>query len=387
MPDVVVIGGGVIGAAVADELTRRGATVPLVERDALASAASGRNMGLWLPTEDPATHEMGRRSIEAYLELAGDTPAPFRIDRSPVGYLLFAVHDDDVGRGRETAEAIAAGGVTVDEVPGGDVATIDPAYSHGVAAAWRVADGHRLDPGALTTAIAARAARNGATIRHHVAARAVLERHGRTVGVLTDDGPIAADDVVVAAGPWTPALLEASGVGLAPITGAIGWVVRVGPAPGLPTTLMESVGWRHQGGGGSGWPTAGDVAAHGIGSFQSTPSVHPHDDGSITIGSMRQPWITPEAADASVLRTLLADAIAIAPTIAHAPIRSSRWCVRPMTPDDRPLIGRLREGLWICGGHGSEGVILGAGSAQLLGSLIDEVDPPFDPAPFDPHRI
>jgi glycine/D-amino acid oxidase-like deaminating enzyme len=150
---------------------------------------------------------------------------------------------------------------------------------------------------------------------------------------------------------------------------------------------MEAVGWRHAGGGVSTWPTAGDVATHGLAGFQSTPTVHPHDDGSITIGSMRQPWVTPETADASVLRTLLADAIAIAPTIAHAPVRASRWCVRPMTPDERPLIGRLRDGLWICGGHGSEGVILGAGSAQLLGALLDDVDPPFDPSPFDPHRF
>jgi len=387
MPNVVVIGGGVIGAAVTDELTRRGASVTLFERDTLASAASGRNMGLWLPTEDAATYAMGRRSIEAYLALAEEPPAPFRLDPEPVGYLLFAVRDHDVERGRAIAETVAGGGVTVDEVPGGDVATIDPAYSHGVAAAWRVADGHRLDPGALTAAIAARAAAAGATIRHHVAVRTVLERDGRVAGVLTDDGPVDADVVVVAAGPWTPTLLEVAGLAPPPITGAIGWVVRVGPAPGLPTTLMESVGWRHQQGHGTGWPTAGDVATHGLAGFQSTPSVHPHDDGSITIGSMRQPWLTPEAPDASVLRTLLADAIAIAPTIAHAPIRSSRWCVRPMTPDERPLIGRLREGLWICGGHGSEGVILGAGSAQLLGALIDGAEPPFDPAPFDPHRF
>ena len=326
MPDVVVIGGGVIGAAVADELTRRGAAVTLFERDALASAASGRNMGLWLPTEDPATYEMGRRSIDAYLVLADDAPAPFRLDRTPLGYLLFAVHDDDVERGRAIAKTVGEGGVAVEEVPNGDVATIDPAFSHGVAAAWRVSDGHRLDPGALTTAIAARAAANGAAIRHHVAVRTLLERRGRVAGVLTDDGPVEADDVVVAAGPWTPALLEAAGLAPPPITGAIGWVVRVGPAPGLPTTLMESVGWRHQGGSGSAWPTAGDVATHGVGGFQSTPSVHPHDDGSITIGSMRQPWLTPDAPDASVVRTLLA-------------------------------------------------------------ALLDDEEPPFDPAPFDPARF
>ena len=95
MPDLVVIGGGVIGAAVADEMARRGASVTLVERDALASGASGRNMGLWLPPEDPATAAMGRRSLDAYLALADDAPVPFRIDRTPRGYLLLAVHDDD----------------------------------------------------------------------------------------------------------------------------------------------------------------------------------------------------------------------------------------------------------------------------------------------------
>ena len=206
--------------------------------------------------------------------------------------------------------------------------------------------------------------------------------------MLTDDGPIEADDVVVAAGPWTPALLETAGIAPPPITGALGWVVRVGPAPGLPTTLMESVGWRHQMGSGTAWPTAGDVATRGIGGFQSAPSVHPHDDRSITIGSMRQPWLTPEAPDASALRTLLTDAIDIAPTVAHAPVRSSRWCVRPTTPNQpRPIVGLVRDHLWICAGHGSEGVILGAGSAELLGAMLDGEDPPFDPAPFDPQRF
>jgi glycine/D-amino acid oxidase-like deaminating enzyme len=387
MPDVVVIGGGVIGAAVADELTGRGADVTLFERDAIASAASGRNAGLWLPTEDPATREMSRRSIDAYLALADDPPSPFRIDRHPVGYLLFAVDDEDVERGTDIARTIAEGGVGVEEVPGGDASAIDPAYSNRVAAAWRVADGHRLDPGALTSALATRAANGGATIRHHVAVRTVLERRGAIAGVLTDDGPIEATAVVAAAGPWTPTILDSAGLAAPPITGAIGWVVSVGPAPGLPTTVVESIGWRHREGGTPAWPTAGDIAAHGIGGFQSSPLVHPHDDGSITVGSMRQPWLTPDALDASVLRTLLADAIAIAPTIAHAPVRSSRWCVRPMSPDERPLVGQLHDGLWIASGHGSEGVILGAGSAQLLGALMDGDAPPFDPAPFDPKRF
>jgi glycine/D-amino acid oxidase-like deaminating enzyme len=102
---------------------------------------------------------------------------------------------------------------------------------------------------------------------------------------------------------------------------------------------------------------------------------------------MRQPWLTPEPPDPSVVRTLLADAIRVAPAIADAPVLASRWCVRPTTPDERPLIGQIRDRLWIAGGHGSEGVILGAGSALLVVALLTGDDPPFDAAPFAPDRF
>jgi D-hydroxyproline dehydrogenase subunit beta len=386
MPDVIVVGGGVIGAACADELARRGMSVTLFERDALAAAASGRNMGLWLPPEDLATQPMGRRSIETYLTLAADSPSPFRLDRAPIGYLLLAIDPEDVQGGAETAQAIASAGVEVHQLDADALHDREPAFAPGLAAAWWIDDGHRLDPGALTVALATRAAAHGAAIRHHTAVHALLERSDRVVGVMTDDGPAEADHVVLAAGPWTPALCEPLGLA-PPITGAVGWVVRVGPVPGGPTTLMESVGWRHHADGGPSWPTAHHVARRGLGGFQSAPALHPHDDGSVTIGAMRQPWLTPEPPDPSVVRTLLADAIRVAPAIADAPVRASRWCVRPTTPDERPLIGELRDGLWIAGGHGSEGVILGGGSALLLGAMLTGDELPFDAAPFAPDRF
>jgi len=385
MPDVVVVGGGVVGAACADALARRGASVTLVERDGLAAGASGRNMGLWLPTEDRATQELARRSRRAYLELADDTPVPFRFDPAPRGYLLLAVEPEDVARGAEVADAIAAGGVVVEPLEGADLPTVDAAFAPDLAGAWRVHDGHRLDPAALTTAIASRARAAGARIRHHVAARALLTAGDRVTGVATDDGPIGADDVVVAAGPWTPPLLEPLGIDL-PVTGALGWVVRVGPGPDLPATVTESIGWRHHDGDG-GWPTARAVAEAGLGAFTSAPAFHPHDDGSLTVGAMRQAWVTPEPPDPSVVRRLLADAIRVAPAVADAPVRSSRWCVRPMSPDERPIVGQLADGLWACTGHGSEGVILGAGSAELLAALVLGGDPPVDPTPFAPSRF
>jgi glycine/D-amino acid oxidase-like deaminating enzyme len=58
-----------------------------------------------------------------------------------------------------------------------------------------------------------------------------------------------------------------------------------------------------------------------------------------------------------------------------------------MTPDERPFVGTVRDGLVVATGHGSEGVILGAGTAQLLASIVLAGPPPFDPAPFDPFRF
>jgi glycine/D-amino acid oxidase-like deaminating enzyme len=80
-------------------------------------------------------------------------------------------------------------------------------------------------------------------------------------------------------------------------------------------------------------------------------------------------------------------AIRLVPSLADARVRSAWWGVRPMTPDERPVVGRLADGLSVATGHGSEGVILGAGTGRLIASQVLGQDPPFDPAPFDPRRF
>ncbi|GIU97686.1 MAG: FAD-dependent oxidoreductase [Actinomycetota bacterium] len=385
MPEVVVVGGGVIGAACADELAARGLEVLLLERDTLAAAASGRNMGLWLPTADPATQPLAEASLRTYLELA-DGPIPVRVDRTPGRTLLLAVDSHDVDVGARTAEALASSGAPVESLPPEAIVRLDAALAADLAAGWLVPEGRRLDPGALAIALAARARSRGARIELHTTVRA-LARHGeRVTGVFTDRDAIAARVVVVCAGPWSPWLLEPLGVDLR-VRGSLGWVVRVGPSPGLPRTLVEAVGWRRWGGRASAWPTAGEVARGGLEGFATAPAFAPHDDGSITIGALHQPWLTPEPPSPAPIRTLLAEAIRVAPAIDAAPVASSRWCVRPTSPDDRPIVGRVAEGLWVATGHGSEGVILGAGTAQLLADLITGVAPAIDPTPFDPSRL
>ena len=77
----------------------------------------------------------------------------------------------------------------------------------------------------------------------------------------------------------------------------------------------------------------------------------------------------------------------VVPALADATVRSTRWGIRPMSPDGRPLVGWLREGLFAATGHGPEGVLLGGGTAALTGALVAGETAPFDATPFDPLRF
>jgi D-hydroxyproline dehydrogenase subunit beta len=384
MPDVVVVGGGIIGAACAFELVERGVSVTLLEREELAAGASGRNNGLWLTPVDSALLPMAKISLARYLEIADASPVPFRLDREPIGLVAAALDDEEMSSGEQEHEPYRAAGVRVDRLEAEDVLQLEPAISSQVLGGWLVHHGHRLAPAALTVALALMAAGRGATVRHHLPVRALLEDRDRVVGVVTDEGPIGADEVVVAAGPWSSSLLDPIGVRL-PITGARGWLVRLASRPGLLRHLVASAGWEEA----TGRWEDGAVRAGALEEVSAATStlLHPATDGSLIAGSSRQPVITPEAEEPGVPARIVRGAIRMVPALADAEVRSAWWGIRPLTPDERPVVGRVAEGLSIAAGHGSEGVILGAGTGQLVAAKLLGFDAPFDPEPFDPGRF
>ena len=384
MPDVVIVGGGIIGAACALELADRGASVTLLEREELAAGASGRNNGLWLTPVDAALLPMARSSLARYLEIADESPIPLRLDPEPIGLVAAALSDEEMRAGEQAHDPYRDAGVGVDRLEPADISRLEPAISSQVLGGWLVHHGHRLAPAALTVSLALMAAERGATVRHHLAVRALLEDRDRVAGVVTDDGAIRADEVLVAAGPWTSSLLDPIGVRL-PITGARGWLVRLDPPPGLLHHLVASAGWEEA----TGRWEDGSVRAGSLEEVSAATStlLHPATDGSLIAGSSRQPVITPEAEEPGVPARIVQGAIRMVPALADAEIRSAWWGIRPFTPDERPVVGRVRDGLSVAAGHGSEGVILGAGTGKLVASQLLGDDPPFAPEPFAPGRF
>lgn len=386
MANVVVVGGGIIGCACAYELSRQGASVILLERSELAAGASGRNHGLLLSPLDPALVPMAAASTELYEAAEEASPLRINLDPRPIGFMVVAAEEAEVDAARGEAEAAGACGVHIERLDDAQMRGLEPELAPGLAAGWLLEDGRRLDPAALTVALGLLAAQQGADLARHTSARAILHDGGRVHGVLTDDGPIPGDAVVVAAGPWTGPLLRPLGITL-PVTGARGWLVHLDPQRPLLSRLVNRSGW-HVIGEESGMAVqrAGDIAE-----AYPDPDVgtllHPNLDGTMLAGGSRQPVVTGEPEDPSVPQRILRQALRLIPALADVPVISAWWGIRPMTPDGRPVVGKVMDGLYVATGHGGQGVILGGGTGALVASLVLGERRPFDPAPYAPGRF
>jgi D-hydroxyproline dehydrogenase subunit beta len=383
MPDVIVVGGGVIGASCAWEAARRGLSVTLVERAELAAGASGRNHGLLLHPEEPPLAPMFEESLTLYEEAREEAPVPFGMDAEPIGLLVVAGDDRETAMGKEQAEAFSSAGVRVDHLEGRTVRSVEPAVADGFEEGWLLHDGRRLDPAALTVSLALS---SGAEVRRGLPVRRLVERDGAVGGVLTDQGPLEGGVVVVAAGPWTGQLLRPLGIHL-PLVGARGWLVHLLPDGPSIGRLVERAGWHAVGGEEALARMAADSYADAPPEAEAGTLLQPNPDGTVLVGGSRQRAVAPEPEDAAVPRDLVRRAIEVVPGLARAEVLSSWWGIRPMTPDGLPIVGALGDGLVVATGHGSQGVILGGGTARLVGALLEGGEASLDPTPFRPDRF
>jgi sarcosine oxidase subunit beta len=381
--DVVIVGGGVIGAACADALAERDLRVVLIERDHLAAGASGRNQGLFVTPSDPALVPMTLASLERYLTVAEQSPLPVRFDRDPIGFLRVAEgSDEELIELERFAVAAEAAGTKVDRLGADELRGLEPSLAPDLAGGHLFHTGRRLDPTSLTVSLVLRARARGCEVQEHRHVRALLIEGEAVCGVVTDQGPIHADTVVLAAGPWSQELLRPLGIRLA-VTPSRGWLVLVDARRQLLSRPVEGGGW---------WQTTPEtMAASTYVEVPRRPTVgtliNPADDGSLSLGFSIELAVADGPEDPDVPREIVRRAIRFVPALADARVVSTWWGVRPMTADDRPIVGRVRDGLVLATGHGTEGVILGAGTGALVRSIVTGEDPPFPAEPFDPARF
>jgi glycine oxidase len=319
---VAVIGAGVIGCAVAERLQRGGHQVTVYERDRVGAHASGAAAGLLAPYSEEEL-DAGARSLRMFPELAARLLGETGID---VQYhemdSLTPAFDPE-----EEAILKRAGGRWLDAF---EVRRLEPGLHPDCRGAALFPES-QVTPPLFTRALAQAAVQRGAELREGVA--------------VASPGDLApADQVVLAAGPWSGDLAPSFGLELA-VWPSRGQLVRLRPAPDRPQPLTRM------------------LTHHGR-------YLVPKPDGTIVAGSTEEEVGFDARPTADGVRGLLDFARRLVPALGAAAVEEVWAALRPATADGQPIIERRGERLVVATGHNRNGILLAPLTAELVAGLL-----------------
>ena len=374
--EIVVIGGGVIGCAAAAILADRGARVTLIERSAIGAGASGRNLGAIQHPFDPVLAPLYRESLTRYRALAAQA-GTFAIGDEPAGLLLLN-RDVDAAAAQARRQQEAVPELLPSLLSPDEVVRLEPSLRHGPAAV-RLATGYPIPPASATDAWARLAEERGTRLLIGSAAQPVIEG-AAAVGVRLDDGTaLGADAILVAAGPWTPALVDPAGAWAA-IHATWGVTLQLRLDGSAPRHIVEEdeVDAINR--------AAVATARAAIELDSEPPSLFSlaSAGGISTLGST---FLPSEPDPMRIAPLLLRRAVEFLPAIEGAELVARRLCARPQSVDGRPFVGPLGavDGLFVCAGHGPWGISTGPASAAIAArSILDGTAPPAELAASRP---
>jgi glycine oxidase len=364
--DVAVIGGGVMGCAVALRLAARGVGVTVIERGipgAEASSAAAGILGPQMEAEAPGPLlDLGLRSRALYPALAAELRDATGIDIGYVKSGVLAVALDGAGAAELTARRAwqMARGLRVEPLPVDQLRAAEPNLSPDVRAALRFPDDAQVNARELARAFSQAAARAGARFLQGRYVRRVVIQGGAATGVELDGETLSAGAVVVAAGSWS-GLVEGAGVPATVVRPARGQLVAIETRPPL---------FRHV------------LSVHGRGYLVPRP------DGTVLAGSTVEMAGFRKEVTVGGLAQILGLAKTLVPALSDAPVTDSWSNFRPYTEDHLPVLGLTPvRGLALATGHYRNGILLAPVTAEAVASVVATGTTDIDLTPFSVTRF
>ncbi|MGB2899953.1 MAG: glycine oxidase ThiO [Candidatus Acidiferrum sp.] len=362
--DVAIAGGGVIGAAIALDLSRAGMRVGLFDRQQPGQEASWASAGILSPApENPATVAMvplGKASLALYPEFIAQVE---EISAKSTGFrakgTLEALFSHDTKAELSTIIALHHGlGLKAEPLRPEDARELEPALSEEVEAAVLRPDECSVDNRALTNAVLDAAKRSGAEITSGNGANAIWREGGRCRGLILRDGKVEAKWTIIAAGSFSAAI---EGVGsYAPVRPAKGQMVALR----AEEVEIERVLWSEH------------------------IYLVPRNDGRILAGATVEYVGFDKRTTAGGIEKILSAAIELAPGLANARIEETWAGLRPDSPDHLPILGPADlDGLLMATGHFRSGILLTPITARLIREWITEQKVSMDCDRFSPLRF
>ena len=362
-PDVIVVGGGLVGAACARQLADQHLDVLILDSGAEPGISSVAAGGMLAPLAESASENpllgLSVRGRDLYHELAPVLKEETGIDIGlwSDGILQLALSATEAARLSHEIAWQRQRGFKSDWLSPDDLRERYPGLSPDALGGKLAREDGALEPESLLKAFHASAKRHGAQLRRGVRVEEVVIDGDHAVAVRAGGETVSAGAVVVAAGAWSGRIGGLPRpLSVEPIRGqmiAVDW-----PANTRPAVVYH----------GPGYVLHRDGAA-----LAGTTMDHVGFDASTTIEGI------------TMVREVMQN---IYPALQDAEIKRSWSGLRPCSPNGHPIVGQDAdtEGLWYATGHGRNGVLLAAITGQIIAQLFTDTPIDYDVSPIDPGR-
>lgn len=364
--DLVIVGGGIIGTAIAYYAAKSGMKVVLAERGEIAGGTSSRCDGniLAIDKEPGFDSRMSLLSQKLVAELAKELEDEFEY-RAP-GSILVCENDQEMQAAEQWVIRQQQEGLPFRMLDQQDLQEEWPYLAKDLPGGLECATDSTVNPVQMTYALARGARRMGARLLPRMSIQSILkDERGNACGVETPNGVIHTDAVVLAAGVWTRSIGHSLGLDL-PIIPRKGHILVSARMPSIGNRKVMEFGYLMSKFGGQ--RSVDEVyEKYGVALvFEPTASQN------ILIGSSRQFVGMDTGVDQQVIRLIARRAIRFFPALANVPLMRAYTGLRPWTPDHLPIISAVDEvpGLFIASGHEGDGISLAAVTGKLVTEMV-----------------
>lgn len=349
----MIIGGGIIGLAIAREFGRRGCSrVTLVDKGVCAQESSWAAAGMLGPQVDAderdAMMDLCMASRDLYPALAADLAdeTGFDVELDRTGTMAVAFQRDEMDRLRARAEWQAGMGLAADEVTAREIREAEPWVSTRVVGGVYFANDWQVENRKLCEALKVSAEKSGVRIIENTEATEVIEHGGRVTGVRTTGGEMSANVTVIATGAWTS-------------------LIKMG-------AYSAAMNVR---------PIRGQMIAYEAGKLLPRHILHSEDgylvprrDGRLLAGASVEDVRFEKGTTPGYVAAMMRMAIDIVPDLGELEIADQWSGLRPKAADGLPVLGAIPglDGLYFATGHYRNGILLAPITAEIVADDILE---------------
>lgn len=363
--DVVVVGAGIVGAACAEECTRQGLRVAIIDRDVVGGGATAAGMGHIVVMDDSeAQFALTRYSQQLWQQLRPELPPD--VEYEPCGTIWVAADEEEMAEVRRKEKYYGQRGVPTEVLDPQTLERLEPNLRKGLAGGLLVPEDVVLYPPCAARFLIERAQTAGAKLHPGSS----VSQIGKGLVRLADGTKFSAATIVNAAGAWASALTP--GLSVKKRKGHLAITDRY---PGFVRHQLVELGYLK--------------SAHSSSADSVAFNVQPRKTGQILVGSSRQYGAEHGEVDTGILTRMVQCAREYMPNLAELSTIRVWTGFRAATPDQLPLIGPWPGDptLFLATGHEGLGITTSLATARLLVDQIAGRNPAIPVEPYLPSRV